>query len=310
MKQKLTGRLVIFLFIVMIPTIITLLLRKEESLPVSGDQGETSGNVSLDGEKNIDLQEYLIGITAAQMPGNYSPEAVKAQMILNRTYYYHVLGDRTNLSADELGLKYLTKEERTARWRNEGCTDASDIFYQAAVETKGKVMTCQRALAVGMYHPVSAGKTREFGEGYPYLRRVDSEWDRNADGYITVIDYNSGVLLQKINAAWGLELSEGTLKSSLQILKRDEAGYVEQILVGTVIVKGEELAKCLSLPSTAFSFQWPEEDRLSIVCLGQGHGYGMSQYGADTLAREGKTALQILQYYFQNVTIETWKRDE
>lgn len=310
MKQKLTGRLVIFLFIVMIPMIITLLLRKEESLPVSGDQGGTSENVSLDGEKNIDLQEFLIGITAAQMPGNYSPEAVKAQMILNRTYYYHVLGDRTNLSADELGLKYLTKEERTARWRNEGCPEAADVFYRAAVESKGLVMTCQRELAVGMYHPVSAGKTRAFGEEYPYLRQVDSEWDRNAEGYITVIDYNSDVLLQKINAAWGLELSEGTLKSGLQILKRDEAGYVEQILVGTVIVEGEELAKCLSLPSTAFSFQWPEENRSSIVCLGQGHGYGMSQYGADTLAREGKTALQILQYYFQNVTIETWKRDE
>ena len=310
MKQKLTGCLMIFLFIVIIPTIITLLLRKEDSLPVSGDDMQTSGKVSVDGRENIDLQEYLIGVTAAQVPGNYSLEAVKAQMILNRTYYYQVLSDRTNLSADELGLEYLTKEERMALWRNEECTDAADIFLQAAVETKGQVMTCQRALAVGMYHPVSAGKTRTFGEEYPYLCRVDSEWDKNAAGYITVIDYNSSVLLQKINAAWDLELSQGSLKSSLQILKRDEAGYVEQILVGTVIAKGEELAKCLSLPSTAFVFQWPEEDRLSIVCLGRGHGYGMSQYGADCLAREGKTVLQILQYYFQNVTIETWKRNE
>lgn len=310
MKQKLTGYLTIFLFIVMIPMIITLLLRNEDSLPVSGDHGETAGKVNIDGEKNIDLQEYLIGITASQLPGNYSLEAVKAQMILNRTYYYHVLSDRTNLSADELGLKYLTKEERTARWKNEGCADAEDIFYQAAEETKGQVMTCQRALAVGMYHPVSAGKTRMFGEEYPYLRQVDSEWDRNAEGYITVIDYSSGVLLQKINATWGLELSEGFLKNSLQILERDEAGYVEQVLVGTVIAEGEELARCLALPSTSFSFQWPEEGRLSIVCLGQGHGYGMSQYGAEHLAREGKTVLQILQYYFQNVTIEIWKRNE
>lgn len=310
MKQKLTGYLTIFLFIVMIPMIITLLLRNEDSLPVSGDHGETAGKVNIDGEKNIDLQEYLIGITASQLPGNYSLEAVKAQMILNRTYYYHVLSDRTNLSADELGLKYLTKEERTARWKNEGCEDAEDIFYQAAEETKGQVMTCQRALAVGMFHPISAGKTREFGEGYPYLGRVDSEWDKKADGYITVIDYSSGVLLQKINATWGLELSEGFLKNSLQILERDEAGYVEQVLVGTVIAEGEELARCLALPSTSFSFQWPEEGRLSIVCLGRGHGYGMSQYGAEHLAREGKTVLQILQYYFQNVTIEIWKRNE
>ena len=80
MKQKLTGYLTIFLFIVMIPMIITLLLRNEDSLPVSGDHGETAGKVNIDGEKNIDLQEYLIGITASQLPGNYSLEAVKAQI--------------------------------------------------------------------------------------------------------------------------------------------------------------------------------------------------------------------------------------
>ncbi len=311
MKQKVTGCLVIFLLIMMIPTVITLLFGNEYSVPVSGDSDPSDGQVSIGGSgQTIDLQEYLIGVTAAQLPGDYSLEAVKAQIILNRTYFYRVLGDRKNLSAAELELDYLSEAERTARWKSEGYADAADIFYQAVVETEGQVMTCQKTLAVGMYHPISAGKTRDLKETYPYLCGVDSEWDRNAKGYLTVIEYKSAVLLQKVNAAWGLELTENSLKSSLQILERDEAGYVKSLLVGTVIVDADALAECLSLPSCAFSFQWPEEDRLSIICLGRGHGYGMSQYGANCLADEGKTALQILQHYFQNVTVETWKRDE
>ncbi len=311
MKQKLTGCFVLFLMVVLLPTIITLLFGKEASLPVSGDGKPPSGQVSVgDGEQTIDLQEYLIGVTAAQLPGNFSLEAVKAQMILNRTYYYCVLGERTQLSADELELEYLSEAERIARWSVEGETEAEEIFRQAAVETEGQVMTCQKELAVGMYHWVSAGKTRDLREKYPYLCSVNSEYDRQMDGYLTVVEYGSAVLLQKVNTAWNLELTESSLKSGLQILERDEAGYVESLLVGTEIVDGETLADCLELPSCAFSFQWPEEDRLSIVCLGRGHGYGMSQYGANCLAKEGKTALQILQYYFQNVTVETWKRDE
>ena len=311
MKQKLTGCFVLFLMVLLLPTIITLLFGKEASLPVSGDGKPPGGQISVgDGEQTIDLQEYLIGVTAAQLPGNYSLEAVKAQMILNRTYYYRVLGERTQLSADELELEYLSETERIARWSVDGQTKAEEIFRRAAVETEGQVMTCQKALAVGMYHWVSAGKTRDLSEKYPYLCSVNSEYDRQMDGYLTVVEYGSEVLLQKVNTTWNLELTESSLKSGLQILERDEAGYVESLLVGTEIVDGETLADCLELPSCAFTFQWPEEDRLSIVCLGRGHGYGMSQYGADCLAREGKTALQILQYYFQNVTVETWKRGE
>lgn len=311
MKQKLTGCFVLFLLIVLIPTIITLLFGNESSLPVSGDSDQPSGQVSMgDGGQTIDLQEYLIGVTAAQLPGDYCLEAVKAQMILNRTYYYRVLGDRTNLSAGELELEYWSEAERAARWSAEGYTDAEKVFRQAAVETSAQVMTCQKELAVGMYHPASAGKTRDLSETYPYLCSVESAYDRQMDGYLTVIEYGSAVLSQKLNAAWDLELTENSLKNSLQILEKDEAGYVESLLVGTEIVDGDALADCLNLPSCAFSFQWPEEDRLSIVCLGRGHGYGMSQYGANGLANEGKTALQILQYYFQNVTIETWKRGE
>lgn len=311
MKEKLTGCLLLVLLIVLIPAMITLVFGRDVLLPVSGDGGTQSPQVSVgEGNQTIDLKEYLIGVTAAQIPGDYSLEAVKAQMILNRTYYYCVLGDRTNLSAEELDFSYLSEEERAAKWAATGDTEAVKRFEQAAVETEGQVMTCQRKLAVGMYHSVSAGVTRGLSEKYPYLCSVDSEWDSRAEGYLTVIEYGEDVLLQKLKEKLDPNIASAIGRDVLQILERDAAGYVESLMVGTTIVAGDEFADCLDLPSAAFSFQWPDEGRLSIVCLGQGHGYGLSQYGADCLAREGKSALQILQYYFQNVTLETWKRDE
>ena len=147
-------------------------------------------------------------------------------------------------------------------------------------------------------------------DGYPYLGSVESTWDSGAADYLTVIEYSTEALLETWREKRGTELSKEMLKIGLQILERDEGGYVKSLMVGTEIISGEVWADCLGLPSEAFSLQWTEPDRLSIVCFGQGHGYGMSQYGARCLAKEGKSALQILQYYFQNVTVENWKKHE
>lgn len=311
MKEKLTGCLVLFLLILLIPCVITLLIGQEITLPVSGLAENGKGQVRLESDgQRIDLQEYLVGVTAAQLPGDYSLEAIKAQVILNRTYYYSVLGARDNLSGAELELTYLSETERTAKWAAEGCGDVESVFLQAVVETEGLVMTCRKELAVGMYHRASAGKTRDLSADYPYLHSVASEWDIRMEGYLTVTTYSTDVLAAKLEGLCGLKLSAGALQTGLQILEKDEAGYVESLLVGTEIYGGDEVADCLGLPSSAFSFQWLDEKTLQITSRGVGHGYGLSQYGADCMAREGNTAADILKYYFQNVSIETWKRDE
>lgn len=311
MKQKMTGRLVLFLFMLLIPCVITLLMGPEIPVPVSGSGENEDGRVRLpaDGQR-IDLQEYLIGVTAAQLPGDYSLEAIKAQMILNRTYYYRVLGDRSSLSGAELELTYLDSAGRALKWAEENCENAEEIFRQAAVETEGLVMTCRKELATGMFHRASSGMTRDLSESYPYLQSVNSKDDLLMDGYLTVVEYSGPALTEKLRALCGQELTESALRAGLQILEKDSAGYVETLMAGTGVYGGDEVAECLDLPSSAFSFQWLDGDRLQITCRGVGHGYGMSQYGANCMALEGKTAIDILKYYFQNVAVETWSRDE
>ena len=311
MKEKLTGCLVMFLLVLLVPCVITLLIGQEITLPVSGLAENGKGQVRLESSgERIDLQEYLVGVTAAQLPGDYSLEAVKAQMILNRTYYYSVLGERENLSGAELELIYLSSEERAAKWAAEGCEGAEDKFLQAAVETEGVVITCRKELAVGMYHRASAGKTRDLSEDYPYLHSVASDSDIQMDGYLTLVEYSTEALAGMLESLCGVKLTASALQTGLQILEKDEAGYVNSLLVGTEIYAGDRVAECLALPSSAFSFRWLDTGNLQITCRGVGHGYGLSQYGANCMALEGNTAVDILKYYFQNIAVETWKRDE
>lgn len=311
MKDRLTGCAVLFLFVLLVPCVITLLVGHDISIPASGTADGAAGQVQLgENGQRVDLQEYLIGVTAAQLPGDYSLEAVKAQMILNRTYYYSVLGERTSLSAEELTLTYLSAAERAAHWKAEECEQAESVFLQAAVETEGQVMTCQKELAVGMYHQASAGRTRSLTEDYPYLHSVESTQDVQMKDYLTLVEYSIQALSGRLETLCGETLSESALRSGLQILKKDEGGYVDSLMVGTGTYTGDQVAECLGLPSSAFSLQWLDNGNLQMICRGAGHGYGMSQYGANCMALEGKTAAEILKYYFQNVAVETWKRGE
>lgn len=310
-REKIGGCLVIMMLVILVPCVITLLIGQEVTMPVSGEADGSGGQIRLEGNgQRIDLQEYLIGVTASQLQWDTQVEAIKAQMILNRTYFYHILGERKDLSGAELELDYLSPAEREAYWVGENFADAKDRFLQASVETEGLVMTCQRQLAVGMYHRISSGQTRDLSMDYPYIHSVECERDMSAPDYLTVVEYSRQALGKALSGILTAALTDGVLQTGLQILEKDSAGYVEKLLVGTEICEGDQFAEALGLPSQAFSFQWMDNGSLRILCKGQGHGYGLSQYGADCMAKEGKTAAEILNYYFKNVVIETWKKGE
>ena len=310
-REKGVGCFVIMVLVILLPCVITLLIGQEAAMPVSGEANNGVGQIRLEENgQRIDLQEYIIGVTAAQLQGDVGVEAIKAQMILNRTYYYSILGSRNDLSGAELDLDYLPPAKREARWVGAGIEDAKERFLQAAVETEGLVMTCQRQLAVGMYHYTSSGRTRDLSDDYPYIHSVASEQDLLAPNYLTVVEYSRQALRNALSGLCAAEITDDVLQTGLQILEKDGAGYVQKLLVGTEICEGRRFAEALGLPSPAFSFQWPDSGLLRIVCRGQGHGYGLSQYGAACMAKEGMTASEILNYYFKNVVIETWKKGE
>ncbi len=90
--------------------------------------------------------------------------------------------------------------------------------------------------------------------------------------------------------------------ATFQLVGREKGGYVKEIQIGAHIYSGEEIRQALSLPSSSFTME-EREGKIRIICKGIGHGYGLSQYGADAMAREGKGAEEILKYYYQNIVI-------
>lgn len=264
----------------------------------------------------LDVETYLVGIVARQIPAEYELEALKAQAVIARTYIYGRMGEETEIKEEELGLKYLEEEQMESLWGRQNFVEYYDKISQAVRETKGMVMILdegedssgEKLVLEPMFHRVSAGYTRDGGDGYPYLKSVDSQQDVEAEGYLTMMEWEPREVVRLIkdaaikNGMGEPDLTEGQVMDTVQLVSRDGAGYVKEIQIGTHIYTGEEIQTALGLPSAAFTLE-EHEGGLRAICRGIGHGYGLSQYGAHKMAEEGKSAEEILKYYYQNIII-------
>lgn len=287
-----------------------------------GSQGEYHGSIYLSGEKKgyLDVETYLVGVVARQIPADYEPEALKAQAIIARTYIYRQMDGRDGISEEELGLSCLEESQMESLWGSRRFVEYYEKISQAVKETAGMVLVLEgegngdgngagngEEFPEPLFHRASAGFTRQGDEAHSYLQSVDSRWDMEAEGYLTIMEWEPGEavkLLKEAAAADGEELSltEGQVMETLQLVGRDSAGYVNEIQIGAHIYTGDEVRVALGLPSAAFTLETHEE-KIRAVCKGIGHGYGFSQYGGNAMAKEGKSAQEILNYYYQNIAI-------
>ena len=335
MKRKILAAAALCL---LIPYVITLFAAGKQSREDSGQKPESGRTVLCQGESGgqMDLEQYALAMAAAQIPAEYEKEAVKAQIILARTYLYKKLSGRSLMDEAELGTEAWKETKRAEVWGS-AAKVYEEKFQEALSETEGMVLTCNGTLIDSVFHRRSAGKTRDGGENFPYLKSVDSSWDlteaenRSAqiqgtggDGSVqtgaagvsgmvqtgtadegasgSVLWLSAAELAKKLGTIRGKEIPD-QLAPELQITGRDEAGYVTGAVLGTETYSGDEIAEALSLSSPAFSIS-RSGNQLRITAKGEGHGYGMSQSGAQYLAKTGKTAEEILLYYFQNIAIE------
>lgn len=264
----------------------------------------------------LDVETYLVGIVARQIPAEYELEALKAQAVIARTYIYGRMGEETEIKEEELGLKILEEEQMESLWGRPKFVEYYDKISQAVRETEGMVMILdegegsseEKLVSEPMFHRASAGYTRDGGDGYPYLKSVDSQQDVEAEGYLTMMEWEPKEVVRLMkeaavkNGTEEPELTEGQVMDTIQLVSRDGAGYVKEIQIGTHIYTGDEIQAALGLPSAAFTLE-EHEGLLRAICRGVGHGYGLSQYGAHKMAEEGKSAEEILNYYYQNIII-------
>ena len=264
-------------------------------------EGDRRIYLDRQGQGYVDVEEYLTGVVARQMPADYPEEALKAQAIIARTCIYRQMGERREISESELILDHLKEEQMEKMWGKSGFLEYYQKIRGAVEETRGKVIMYEGEYIEPLFHRVSAGRTRD--GIYPYLVSVDSRGDLEAENYMTVMVWTPEEFTARIRRLPdGESVTKDQIPDSLQLIGREEAGYVTDILIGSHGFDGEAVREALELPSAAYTLE-NYEGSVRALCRGWGHGYGMSQYGAGQKAEAGMSAEEILQYYYQDIEI-------
>ena len=258
----------------------------------------------------VPLEEYLIGLTAVQIPDGYPKEAVKAQAILARTALYREMDGADSIEESALDMDYLEPEQIESRFEAAGMPEYYQTICGAVRESAGQTAIWAGDYIEPLFHAVSAGRTREGDEAHPYLASVAAKEDEGAGGYLTRQGMTREELKKRLEErlnAMGehpdLEnLEAERILEDIQIVKRDSAGYVETVQIGAETYSGDAVRYALGVPSPAFSLE-EDGDEIRCVTYGRGHGYGLSQYGAGLMAENGSSAEEILKHYFKNIQI-------
>lgn len=299
MRRVWTGCMLALL----IPYVVTLALAGT----IRGEEKQVeliSGKTVLTRQgRAVDVEEYLIGVVGRQMPADYGAEALKAQAVVARTYIYKQMGDSGEIGEEELNLEYLEEKQLEAMWGSGKFVEYYKNIQEAVEATSQMVMSYEGALIDPLFHRASAGKTRAGDEYHPYLESVESLRDVEAEGYLSMPSWEPEAFVAAINQiTGGGDLTSGQVPEGIQLIEKDGAGYVKNIQIGNHAYSGEEVQAALGLSSACFTLEG-YEGRIRAVCKGIGHGYGMSQYGARAMAEEGKTAEEILSWYFKNIDL-------
>ena len=279
-------KIILALSLFFIPYLITTLFHRDiQVLPIERVDRETL---------------YIVGTTMGQMPVTYEKEALKAQMVLVQTSYYKRKGEGMSVSECMEDTDYISMEEAENIWGREQAMEYYENLTLYYEEIKGVTATYQDAYIEPVYHRLSAGATRPgettLGEVYGYLQSAASRMDIESKAYL----HTKKLSYEELTNALSTHISKG----SLWIVHSDEVGYVDKISVNNKEMTGEEFRKKCQLNSANFTML---ENEVGVVFTikGEGHGYGLSQYGANRMAAEGKSYEEILKYYFSNIELHS-----
>ena len=285
---------------------VTLTEDLTSELPIDEENEEEEAiqvALSMNSDKSdaftMDLEDYVVGVVAGEMPASFSMEALKAQAVASRTFALYKMDSIHNyvLSATINDQVYLTVDDMKDKW-------GSDFLYyynrvkEAVEATKGEVLTYNGTYASTYYFAISNGYTDDaltvFQEDKDYLVSVESPWDKNYQSYTSLYTMNREDFCSK------LDITCDSIHVS-QVIRADNH-YVRSVVINGKTFTGQQVFQKLNLKSTDFTINVTDSS-VEIRTFGFGHGVGMSQYGAQGMANEGYTYKDILSHYYRNTEI-------
>lgn len=252
---------------------------------------------------SIPLEEYVIGVVAGEMPASFDIEALKAQAIASRTYVlkraannkgeYDVVDSVSN-------QVYLDNTQMKEKWPITYEKNLSKI-KEAVLSTKGQVLLYNNNIIDAMFFSTSNGYTENsddiFTSHLPYLTSVESKWDEVES---PVFSSKNEISKQEFLRNLNLEINKDI---TINNIKKTQTGRIKSLDINGKTFESSEIRKIFNLKSTSFKIEL-NDDKVVFNVLGFGHGVGMSQYGANGMAKEGYNYMQILKHYYKNCDIK------
>lgn len=265
--------------------------------------------------ETVPLEQYVKGVLAAEMPVEFELEALKAQAMAARTYVVRRVleKDYSNMPVSDALVTdttahqaYLTDQELREKWDKRSYETNMAKIDRAVNETKDRILTYEHKPINATFFSTSNGYT-ENSEDYwpfmsPYLRSVPSPWDiKLSSRYQDTIVLSYKSMLQKLGVS--SIATTGTSAKSMKVLAWSTGHRIKSITIGGKTFTGREVREKLGLASSQFNWKW-SGSQITFTTYGFGHGVGLSQWGANGMAKEGKTAEQIVTYYYTGISIE------
>ena len=282
-------------------------------------QGQKDGGAQLavkngDAVEIMALDVYLQGVVRGEMPASFELEALKAQAAAERTYIYYQLAagrKEAHPNADvctdpSCCNAWLSEEAAREKWGGDFDGWESRI-EEAVAATDGQVALYDGQPILAVFHSSSAGKTAGAGDVWsgdmPYLRSVDSpEGEETVPNYYSAAEFTAAEAKALLAQAHPELTFSGGPDKWFGAVEKDESGRVGTVEVCGATLRGVEVRRIFSLRSACFTID-AAADRVTFRVTGYGHGVGMSQYGANELARQGRTWQEILLWYYADITI-------
>lgn len=300
------NKILLSIIIILLP-ITVFMLSKQVSPKNQNNNNQTSQDKEIyidllinNEKKQIPLEEYLVSVVGAEVPALFDMEALKSQAVASRTFALYQENTRGYVTTADQA--YNSLEELQQKWQDNYYTYLKRIT-DAVNMTKNQVITYNKKLIKSYFYAMSNGYTTTslsvFNEALPYLNTIMPTFDNETN---TKFRVTKKVSKDEFCKTLNIDCAALTINNIIT----DYSNRIETLSINKKTYTGIEIRKIFDLRSTDFTIT-AENNDIVFTTKGYGHGVGMSQYGANAMAKEGSSYKEILEYYYQGVTIEEYK---
>ncbi len=257
-------------------------------------QAEPEIKLKVDGKvQTLPMETYIEGVISSELPKSWPLEVLKAQAIAARTYAVWQKYQKEHLESSVMDQVY------------HGPDRVHDNARKAVRETAGQILTYDSKPAHTYFHASCGGHTASsaevFGGSEPYLKTVECPYCRTSPVYRWKFEIPRKDLDKKLGAKISeLEFTGETESSRVKGVRFKSKPALKDM-------KGNDLRakvgydKLRSTLITKHSLGWRNAE---FQGRGHGHGVGMCQWGALEMAKRGKSAEEILEFYYPGTQLQ------